>query len=96
MTGPIKTHPLLLEFLAWVERRPRTYAETMDAWRTSCPRHSVWEDAWLGGLVAVEIAADGAKEQLVLLTPAGRSLLEETHRQATWSKEMTGAGSHLP
>src|SRR5262249_45361315 len=38
-------HHLTLQFLAWLAERPRSYAETMEAWRTSCPRLSVWEDA---------------------------------------------------
>ena len=33
------------QFLAWVADRPRTYAEAMEAWRSSCPRLSIWEDA---------------------------------------------------
>ena len=46
--------PLLLrQFLAWVAARPRTYRETMDAWRTSCPRMPAWEDATSMGLVEV-------------------------------------------
>jgi hypothetical protein len=36
---------LILDLLEWVDRRERTYDETMDAWRTSCPRLPVWEDA---------------------------------------------------
>ena len=35
----------LLEFLVSVDRRRRTYAEAMDAWRSTRPRHMVWEDA---------------------------------------------------
>lgn len=63
---------LLLQFLAWVAARPRTYAEAMDAWRTSCPRLSVWEDALLDGLVTVEGQGAGAQgSAMVLLTTAG-------------------------
>ena len=36
---------IMIQFLSWVADRPRSYAETMDAWRTTCPRLSVWEDA---------------------------------------------------
>ena len=39
---------LMLEFLDWVSSRRRTYAEAMEAWRSTCPRHTVWEDALLG------------------------------------------------
>ena len=46
------THePLILDLVAWVAERPRPYAEVMDAWRTSCPRLPVWEDAVDRGLV---------------------------------------------
>jgi len=41
------------ELLDWVAERPRSYAETIDAWRSSCPRLTVWEDAIVEGLVEV-------------------------------------------
>ncbi|MDA0997029.1 MAG: hypothetical protein O2944_02340 [Proteobacteria bacterium] len=43
--------PLVLDLLEWLARRPRTYRETMDGWRTSCPRLPIWEDAVDRGLV---------------------------------------------
>ena len=52
------------QLLAWIAERPRTYAETMEAWRTSCPRLSVWEDAVADGLVRTSRGG-------VQLTPAG-------------------------
>ena len=60
---------LTLELLSWVDARPRTYAETMEAWRSTCPRHSTWEDALIDGLIQV---VDRAQ---VVLTPAGRAVL---------------------
>jgi len=68
---------LLLQFLAWVADRPRGYADTMEAWRTSCPRLQVWEDATDGGLVRLEPAGAGTTqcEARVALTAAGRALL---------------------
>ena len=67
---------LLLQFLAWVEAKPRSYGETMDAWRTSCPRLSVWEDAVGDGLVAVDSARKTSQgEALVHLTEHGRARL---------------------
>ena len=66
---------LLLQFLAWVAARPRTYGETMDAWRTSCPRLSIWEDALQESLVRVEAAKGAQATTRVLLTPAGQSHL---------------------
>jgi hypothetical protein len=57
-----------LELLAWISERPRSYAETMDAWTSHCPRLMAWEDAIADGLVAV--GRDG-----VLLTARGRAAL---------------------
>ena len=65
---------LILDLVEWVERRERTYDETMDAWRTSCPRLPVWEDASERGLVERAIA-DG--RVIVRATPDGLALLEE-------------------
>jgi hypothetical protein len=39
LTAPVA---LVMELLLWVAARPRTYGETMEAWRTSCPRMPVW------------------------------------------------------
>jgi hypothetical protein len=36
---------LILDLLEWIGPAERPYAETMEAWRTSCPRLPVWEDA---------------------------------------------------
>jgi hypothetical protein len=36
---------LILDLIEWVERREHTVEETRQAWRTSCPRLPVWEDA---------------------------------------------------
>ena len=62
-----------LELLAWLRERERSYAETMAAWRTSCPRLSVWEDALADGLV--RIARTGSAPSVVL-TPRGETLLD--------------------
>ena len=67
---------LTLQFLAWVAERPRGYGETMDAWRTSCPRLSIWEDARLDGLVSLS-------RGVVSITPAGLALLERDVRRAS-------------
>lgn len=62
---------LTLQFLTWLDERPRSYAEVMEAWRTSCPRLSVWEDATIAGLVR----RDGDARTMVVLTEAGRAQL---------------------
>lgn len=67
---------LTLQMLTWVEARPRTYAETMEAWRTSCPRMPIWEDAVDDGLVEVRpCAGAGMNGAAVRLTEQGRSFL---------------------
>ena len=38
----------LRQFLAWIAAQPRTCAEMMIAWRTSCPGLLGWEDAIMG------------------------------------------------
>ena len=70
---PSPPSALTLELLNWVAERPRSYGETMDAWRTSCPRMPIWEDASDGGLVTV-LAGDGESDTVrVCLTPLGRA-----------------------
>jgi len=61
---------LMYEFLEWISTRPRTYSEAMEAWRTNCPRHSVWEDALSEGLIEFE-----ERERRVTLTAHGRAVL---------------------
>ena len=41
------------ELLNWIAEHPRSYAETMEAWKSSCPRLTVWEDAVTDGLVEI-------------------------------------------
>ena len=65
---------LILDLVEWLERSERTYEETMEAWRTSCPRLPVWEDASERGLVETA-SANGCL--IVRATPAGRAFLEE-------------------
>ena len=36
---------LVLDLLAWISEGPKPYDEVMAAWRTSCPRLQIWEDA---------------------------------------------------
>src|SRR5580704_6759859 len=60
---------LILDLLEWVAARERTYEEVMDAWRTSCPKLTVWEDANDRGLVATEVL-DGRS----IVKPTARGL----------------------
>ncbi len=64
---------LILDLLAWLDERPRDYVETMAAWRTSCPRLPVWEEAVERGYVERRVSAEGAV--LVTASAAGRDYL---------------------
>jgi hypothetical protein len=64
---------LILDLVEWVGRKEHTYQETMDAWRTSCPRLPVWEDATERGLVET-FSSNG--RLLVRATSAGLAFLE--------------------
>ena len=71
----------IVDLLAWVARGPRTYAAAMAVWQTSCPRHSVWEDACSDGLILVETGSGGPMvEAPVTLTARGRALLRDSDR----------------
>jgi hypothetical protein len=65
---------LILDLLEWLATRERSYEETMDVWRTSCPRLPVWEDANDRDLIRVE-PLDG--RSLVRVTSTGLKLLEK-------------------
>ncbi|MSP00061.1 MAG: hypothetical protein EXR07_03265 [Acetobacteraceae bacterium] len=67
--------PLVTDLVDWVAAQPRPYDEVMDAWRTSCPRLTVWEDAIDRGLVAHQ-------GRMVAATPAGLRFLEARGRRS--------------
>jgi len=68
--------PLLtVEFLRWIAARPRTYAGAMEAWRSNCPRHTVWEDALIDGLIQLESGVT-MNQCAVIVTPRGRAILD--------------------
>jgi len=64
---------LIVDLVAWLAPRPRPYEEVMEAWRTSCPRLSVWEEALDRRLVARLRDTDGRPS--VAVTDAGRAWL---------------------
>ena len=67
------TEPLILALVEWIAAGPKPYAEVMEAWRTSCPRLTIWEDAVDRGLVV-------RGGTLVEITSAGRALLAQGRR----------------
>lgn len=69
---------LILDLLDWLALRDRKYDEVMDAWRTSCPRLPVWEDANDRGLIT-QHHVNG--DIVVRVTAEGRALLRERETQ---------------
>jgi hypothetical protein len=67
---------LTRDMLEWIANGPRTYAETMDVWRSSCPRLTIWEDALADGLIRVENSDPSHNVSNVVLTPKGIALIE--------------------
>jgi len=48
---------LMVQFLNWVDCRPRSHAEVRNAWSSTCPLNCAYEDAIADDLV--ERRADG-------------------------------------
>jgi len=76
--------PLILDFLEWLARRPRSYTEVMETWRTSCPRLPVWEEATDNGFVTRR--HKGGQASLVELTERGEAFLV-LHRSISIRRE---------
>jgi hypothetical protein len=60
---------LILDLLEWMGPEPRPYPEVLEAWRTSCPRLPVWEDATDRGFIERHRAPGGGA--LVSVSAAG-------------------------
>jgi len=64
---------LVLDLLEWLGSSPRPYAEVLDAWRTSCPRLPVWEEANDRGYIVRQNLLGGG--QFVTVTSLGTEYL---------------------
>jgi len=69
---------LILDLLAWIGPEPRPYAEVLEAWRTSCPRLPVWEEANQRGYISRHRAA--GRPALISVSAAGAEHLS-SHRR---------------
>ncbi len=74
---------LVLDLIEWLARKDRSYEETMDAWRTSCPKLTVWEDANDLGFVRVERTS-------VRVTDEGLAFLRRRRPQPASAPACTG------
>ncbi len=63
---------LTRQLLEWIAGGEHTYAEALEVWRSTCPRHTIWEDALGAGLID---SAQGHHAVLVLTT-LGKALLQ--------------------
>jgi D-3-phosphoglycerate dehydrogenase len=69
---------LVLDLLEWIGTGTRPYAEVLEAWRTSCPRLPIWEEACARGFIAWP-RGDGSG-RLVAVSPAGGEHLRRYRR----------------
>ena len=82
MSDPVDA--LVIDLLEWIGPRSRPYAEVLDAWRTSCPRLPVWEEATDRGYIVREyLEGIGA---LISVSSIGLAVLDQ-HRRS---------GGHVP
>jgi hypothetical protein len=78
---PDPVEPLIVDLLEWIGRRPRPYAEVLEAWRTSCPRLPVWEEANERGFI--EHLHGPGRAALVVVSALGMAHLERHSARAT-------------
>jgi D-3-phosphoglycerate dehydrogenase / 2-oxoglutarate reductase len=69
---------LILDLLEWVGPSSRPYNEVIEAWRTSCPRLPVWEEATERGLIVTRYQPGS---ETVSITALGAEHLR-TYRRA--------------
>jgi|GraSoiStandDraft_51_1057287.scaffolds.fasta_scaffold935670_1 hypothetical protein len=88
--------PLILDLLEWIARDSRSYADVIEAWRTSCPRLTVWEDAVDRGF-AIREHGQG-REVMIRLTSTGQDFLREHGRivnQTSVARHAAGSRTDL-
>jgi hypothetical protein len=71
------TETLIRDLLEWLVKSDRSYDEVMDAWRTSCPKLTIWEDATDRGFITKE---DVNGRCIVRVTPSGLAILRQRNR----------------
>jgi hypothetical protein len=79
---------LVLDLLEWIGPNARPYSEVMEAWRTSCPRLPVWEEANASGFLT-HSRLDGVGS-VIAVSPAGLAhLAAHRSRRASPSASAT-------
>jgi hypothetical protein len=67
--------PLIRDFVEWIAKEPRPYADALEVWHTSCPRLTVWEDAAERGFVERTLVA--GQGCFIVATERGRDFLKD-------------------
>ena len=80
-TMPDPVDALILDLLEWIGPKTRPYREVMEAWRTSCPRLPVWEEANERGFI--EYHHSQGSEAVVSVSAVGAKFLAE-RREITY------------
>ena len=78
MSGDLDS--LILDLLEWLGPNPRPYSEVLEAWRTSCPRLPVWEDA--NDRRFVECRHEPGRGRVVSVSAAGSQFLRNNRVRA--------------
>ena len=74
----LENRALVLDLVEWISQEPRAYEDVMTAWRTSCPRLTIWEDAIDNGLVSRN--QDPGRGSRVHVTEKGLMVLRQDGR----------------
>ena len=83
----LQNQSLILDLIEWIGETPQPYARVLAAWRTSCPRLTIWEDAIDAGFIAHQPAESGPS--MVCVTSAGLAFLGR-HRPLTRDPQAAG------
>ena len=76
MSDPVEA--LILDLLEWIGPSPRLYDEVIEAWRTSCPRLPVWEEANERGFLTAHYEA--GRGRFISVTDEGEEYLRLRRR----------------
>ena len=79
---------LLLDLVEWVAQQPRPYQQVMEAWRSTCPRLTIWEYAVHAGLVKLTPGEDSTT--WVRVTGQGKAFLKENERGDRFPSQAVG------
>jgi len=71
----VENEQLVLDLLEWISPTSKPYEDVMNAWRSSCPRLTIWEDSLDAGYLTV-------RNRRVYVTPDGLEFLSSQRKHA--------------